>query len=83
MEGFYSFNLTLGIWIQLTDDIMSGNPPCGRSGFGFSSMKSLLYVFGGNGSSGLLPHSPLLNRTLIEQNISSRLINQDVLVIRG
>ncbi len=59
LGDFFCFNLTLGIWIQLTDDIMHGNPPYWRSGFGFASLNSLLYVFGGNGSSGLLPLSPV------------------------
>ena len=32
---------------------MRGSPPYGRSAFGFTSLKGLLYVFGGIGISGL------------------------------
>ncbi len=57
LGDFYCFNLTLGLWMRLTDDSMHGNPPYWRSGFGFASINSLFFVFGGNGSSGVIPLS--------------------------
>lgn len=53
LNDLYSYDIALGIWLKRERTTTNGEPPSPRFGLGLSTVSGRLYVFGGNGSTGL------------------------------
>ncbi len=50
LKDFYRFEASVSTWIEHHDSVIKGNSE--RAGAGFACVGGLLYLFGGNGSTG-------------------------------